>query len=175
MRPQGVRAIVSAPLLEDGALVAVLSAVSADAAGLDRRGGRPGAERCRHCLAGAGEGACGPPRDDERRAPAARAGRGADRHVGLGPETRHAYFSPECKDILGLDGPKARLPDEWQRNVDPQQLSLVCAMLEECVACGEAKSSTATGIPRAACGGSITRPVSWSTPGIGTSSASVSM
>jgi signal transduction histidine kinase len=54
------------------------------------------------------------------------------------PETRRAFFSAECKDILGLGGDDgAALAEEWQRNVDPQQLSVVLGMLEECITCGK--------------------------------------
>ncbi|HVY81680.1 MAG TPA: ATP-binding protein, partial [Steroidobacteraceae bacterium] len=53
------------------------------------------------------------------------------------PETRRAYFSAETKDILGLSGDEATMPEQWQRNVDPQQLTSVLAMLEECTTVGK--------------------------------------
>jgi signal transduction histidine kinase/ActR/RegA family two-component response regulator len=51
------------------------------------------------------------------------------------PETRRAFFSPECKDILGIASDDTAI-DEWQRNVDPQQLPAVYAMLEQCTTTG---------------------------------------
>jgi signal transduction histidine kinase/ActR/RegA family two-component response regulator len=51
------------------------------------------------------------------------------------PETRRAFFSPECKDILGISSDETAV-EEWQRNVDAQQLPAVYAMLEQCTTTG---------------------------------------
>jgi PAS domain S-box-containing protein len=52
------------------------------------------------------------------------------------PETRRMYFSAECGEILGLEGDGVLAHHAWQTNVDPQQLTSVLGMLEECTSCG---------------------------------------
>jgi PAS domain S-box-containing protein len=46
------------------------------------------------------------------------------------------YFSAECGEILGLEGDGVLAHHAWQTNVDPQQLTSVLGMLEECTSCG---------------------------------------
>ncbi len=49
------------------------------------------------------------------------------------PETRIAWFSDESRGLLGLHAEtEAALQEEWKRNIHPQHLSQVYAMLEEC-------------------------------------------
>jgi PAS domain S-box-containing protein len=50
------------------------------------------------------------------------------------PETRVAWFSAESRELLGLKYDEAGQQEEWKRNVHPQDLAQVAAMLEECTA-----------------------------------------
>jgi PAS domain S-box-containing protein len=134
--PEGVGALISVPLLEHGALVALLSVVNA--------GPREWSDSDEQLVAHVADivwPALQKARAERRVTMNEERLRLAQGVAQIGtwdwdPETRRAYFSPECKDILGLDGEGPALADQWQRNVDPQQLSTVLAMLEECTTCG---------------------------------------
>jgi signal transduction histidine kinase/CheY-like chemotaxis protein len=133
---QRVAAIVSAPLLEDGTLVALLSVVSTES----REWTASDVELVRN-VADILWPALEKARADRRVTLNEERLRLAQGVAQIGtwdwdPETRRACFSAECKDILGLTDGDGALPQEWQRNVDPQELPSVLAMLEECVACG---------------------------------------
>jgi PAS domain S-box-containing protein len=56
------------------------------------------------------------------------------------PETRQMYFSAECGEILGLEGDGPLAHRAWQANVDPQQLTAVLGMLDECSTCGSCET-----------------------------------
>ena len=134
--PQGVGAVISVPLLEQGTLVALLSVVSAD-----MRDWTDAEIELVRSVAGIVWPALEKARADRRVTMNEERLRLAQGVAQIGtwdwdPETRHIYFSPECKDILGLAGDDAALSAEWQRNVDPQLLPAVYAMLEECTTCG---------------------------------------
>ncbi len=132
---QSVGAVVSAPLLKGDALVALLSVVSAT----PREWSVSDVELIRNV--------------SEILWPALEKAR-ADRRVTLSeerlrlaqtvaqigtwdwdPETRQAFFSAESQEILGLTAGDGAARHEWERNVDPQQLADVLAMLEDCTAC----------------------------------------
>jgi signal transduction histidine kinase/CheY-like chemotaxis protein len=134
--PQDVGAIVSAPLLENDTLVALLSAVS-----IQPRDWTVAEVELVRNVANIVWPALEKARAERRVTMNEERLRLAQGVAQIGtwdwdPETRRAYFSAETKDILGLDGEDASLPDEWQRNVDPQQLPSVLAMLEECTTVG---------------------------------------
>ncbi len=134
--PDGVGALVSAPLLENGTLAAVLSAVSTE----PRDWTESEVELVRN-VADIVWPALEKARAGRRVTMNEERLRLAQGVAAIGtwdwdPETRRAFFSPECKDILGLSGADGTLPDEWQRNVDPQHLPSVLAMLEECTTVG---------------------------------------
>jgi PAS domain S-box-containing protein len=132
--PEGVGALISVPLLEQGTLVALLSVVSA--------GPRQWSQSEEQLVARVADivwPALQKARAERRVTMNEERLRLAQGVAQIGtwdwdPETRRAFFSPECKDILGLEG--EGLAEQWQRNVDPQQLSTVLAMLEEVTTCG---------------------------------------
>jgi PAS domain S-box-containing protein len=52
------------------------------------------------------------------------------------PETRDTFFSPECRELLGLTETGRRAGDEWLSRIDPRQRSEVTSLLEQVAACG---------------------------------------
>jgi signal transduction histidine kinase len=135
--PQGVGAIVSAPLLENDTLVALLSAVSIQPrewSDAEIELVRSVADIVWPALEKARAGRRVTMNEERLRLAQGVAQIGT---WDWDPETRRAFFSAETKDILGLTGDDATLPEEWQRNVDPQQLPSVLAMLEECTTVGK--------------------------------------
>jgi signal transduction histidine kinase/CheY-like chemotaxis protein len=136
--PDGkVGALVLAPLLENGTLVALLTAVSKE----QRDWTESEIELVRN-VADIVWPALEKARADRRVTMNEERLRLAQGVAAIGtwdwdPETRRAYFSPECKEMLGLSGADGALPDEWQGNVDPQHLPSVLAMLEECTTVGK--------------------------------------
>jgi PAS domain S-box-containing protein len=136
--PEGrIGALISAPLLENGTLVALLSAVSTeprDWTDFEVELVRNVADIVWPALEKARAGRRVTMSEERLRLAQGVAAIGT---WDWDPETRRAYFSPECKDILGLVGPDATLPEEWQQYVDPHQLPAVLAMLEECITVGK--------------------------------------
>jgi PAS domain S-box-containing protein len=134
--PQGVGAMVSAPILEEESLVALLSVVSAT----PREWTESEVELVRN-VAEIVWPALAKARADRRVTMSEERLRLAQAVAQVGtwdwdPETRQAYFSAESRDILGLAGDGAGTQQEWQANVDPQQLPAVLGMLEECTSRG---------------------------------------
>jgi PAS domain S-box-containing protein len=132
--PEGMGALISVPLLERGTLVALLSVVSAGP-----REWNHSEEQLVARVADIVWPALQKARAERRVTMNEERLRLAQGVAQIGtwdwdPETRRVFFSPECKDILGLDG--EGLAEQWQRNIDPQQLSTVLAMLEEVTTCG---------------------------------------
>ena len=135
--PRGVGALISAPLLENDALVALLAVVS-----IEPRDWTAWEIELVRNVADIVWPALEKARADRRVTLNEERLRLAQGVAQIGtwdwdPETRRGFFSPETKDILGLTGDENALPDEWQRNVDPQHLPSVLAMLEECTTVGK--------------------------------------